>query len=426
MSAPNAKGDENAGSMRLLKTNHFRMKTEKGHLTYCTNIHGGEAWHEHFNQLRTHLPHVKRLVASDTSMGLGLRLSDQASRTLADERQFNDFQSWLAEQDAYVFTMNGFPFGDFHNQVVKAQVHAPDWATPERFDYTIRLFDLLARLLPAGMDGGISTSPLSYRHWHNGSPRDWAAMRLAATTRIVEVAAHLVRIGDEQGKLLHLDIEPEPDGVLETGPEFIAWYQQELVPLGITVLSERFNCSASEAEGLLKTHIRLCYDVCHFALGYEDHGAVIDELNKQGIQIGKFQISAAIAAKLPADRAVREAIAEAFMGFNEPIYLHQVIARRKDGSLVRFLDLPDAKPSVFDEDVVEWRSHFHVPIFSENLGLLKSTQSDIKHVLDIHREAMLTSHLEAETYTWGVLPGHLQLPIAESIGRELNWIKEQL
>ncbi len=402
------------------------MKTAQGHLTYCTNIHGGEAWNEHFDQLKAHVPAVKRLVAPDTAMGLGLRLSDRASRTLGDGKRFDDFRSWLAEQDAYVFTMNGFPFGDFHSQVVKAQVHAPDWTTSERLDYTIRLFDLLARLLPMGMDGGISTSPLSYRHWHQASPRDWAAMRLLATNRIVDVAAHLVRIADEQGKELHLDIEPEPDGVLETGAEFIAWYEQELVPLGMIALSERFGCSASEAESMLKTHIRLCYDVCHFALGYEDHRAVVDALGQQGIRIGKFQVSAAIGARLPADRAAREAIAEAFMAFNEPIYLHQVIARRKDGSLVRFLDLPDAAPSVFDQDAVEWRSHFHVPIFAENLGLLESTQSDIKRILAIHRESMLTNHVEAETYTWGVLPGHLQLPIAESIGRELNWIKQQL
>jgi len=59
-----------------------------------------------------------------------------------------------------------FPYGGFHDVVVKDQVHAPDWTTDDRVQYSIRMFKLLAKLLPADMqEGGISTSPLSYRFW---------------------------------------------------------------------------------------------------------------------------------------------------------------------------------------------------------------------------------------------------------------------
>lgn len=402
------------------------MLTEYGHLTYCTNIHGGEAWAAHFALLQRHFPEIKRQVSPGRPIGLGLRLSDLASKELLQDSQLDAFQRWLAAQDAYVFTMNGFPFGDFHDEVVKENVHAPDWTTLERRDYTNRLFDILARLLPEGMEGGISTSPLGYRHHYLHSPEAWAAMRERSTRQLVEVALHLIAIEDEQGKVLHLDIEPEPDGVLENGPEFIDWYLNELLPLGASILSERLGMEATAAEQALKKHIRLCYDVCHFALGYENHAAVVAQLADLGIEIGKLQISAAIKATLAADPAARQAVGTAFMAFDESVYLHQVVARQQNGTLVRHKDLPDAQGALLDPDTAEWRAHFHVPVFLEDLGALQSTQADIVEVLALQRAGKLTPHLEVETYTWGVLPQHLQLPIADSISRELNWVAGQL
>ena len=402
------------------------MVTDYGHLTYCTNIHGGEKWEDHFKLLREHFPQMKGAVSPHRPMGLGLRLADRASKALLDRRKLDELKDWLAREGAYVFTMNGFPFGDFHEEVVKAGVHAPDWTTPERLAYTIRLFDILAQLLPAGMDGGVSTSPLAYRHAYNDTESKWKAMRERATQQIAEVALYLTRLHHEQGCVLHLDIEPEPDGVLETGEEFIGWYVEELVPAGVRLLQHALGVTTAEAEAAIKRHIRLCYDICHFALGYENHRNVVDALAQHGLLVGKFQVSAALKAAMPSDRTARSAVGDAFMAFNEPTYLHQVIAKQADGRVRRFRDLPDAQAALFDAQTTEWRSHFHIPIFLEDLGTLQSTQSDIVDVLDIHRGGPLTQHLEVETYTWGVLPQQLQLPIAESISRELRWVIDQL
>lgn len=402
------------------------MITRYGHLTYCTNIHGGEQWEDHFQLLKMHFPKVKQAVSPHDAMGLGLRLSNLASRALLDSSKLDEFKAWLDHENAYVFTMNGFPFGDFHEDVVKAHVHAPDWTTDERLQYTKRLFDILLQLLPENIDGGISTSPLAYRHWYNESENKWQTMRARATAQVADVALYLVQVYRKYGKVLHLDIEPEPDGVLETGDEFISWYEDELVPVAVKIFAATLGMTATEAEEALKRHIQLCYDVCHFALGYEDHHAVVEALAQRGIQIGKFQISAALKAAMPSDTAARQAVGDAFMAFDEPTYLHQVIAQQKDGQLRRFNDLPDAQSALFDEQTIAWRSHFHIPIFLEDLGTLQSTQSDILDVLALHKSKLLTGHLEAETYTWGVLPERLQLPIAESISRELNWVIDQL
>jgi hypothetical protein len=379
------------------------MKTPHGHLTYCTNIHAGEKWHDHFSILQENIPTIKKALSPDEPFGIGLRLANEASLELQN-KNLDDFKKWLKENDCYVFTMNGFPYGGFHRTKVKDHVHSPDWTTQDRLNYTLRLFHILSALLPEGQEGGISTSPLTYRHWH----KEHKEVFETATANIIRVAEELIKIKNKTGQILHLDIEPEPDGLLESGPEFIEWYNKYLIPAGVPGLQE---------------HIRLCYDVCHFAVGYEDHQAVVNELERQGIKVGKIQISSALKASMPDDKSKREAVKNSLSVFNESTYLHQVVALKKDGSFKRYPDLPEALQEVHDSTVKEWRSHFHVPLFVERYGVLESTQPDIGEVLSIQQRKPFTAHLEVETYTWEVLPEQLKLPIADSIIREMEWVR---
>src|SRR5690606_41423272 len=129
------------------------------------------------------------------------------------------------------------------------------------------------------------------------------------------------------------------------------------------------------------------------------HQLIIEELQKEGIKIGKFQISAALKAKMPANINERERFVEAFSAFNEPTYLHQVIAKTVDNTLLRYLDLPAALDDVGNSTVEEWRAHFHVPLFLENFGYLQSTQNEIEEVMKIQQRENLTRQLEVKTYT---------------------------
>lgn len=398
------------------------MNTAHGHLTYCSNIHVGETWSDHLLQLKEFIPVIKKTASPHRPFGIGLRLSHIASIELETEKNLNAFKQWLKEEDCYVFTMNGFPYGGFHNTIVKDQVHTPDWTTTERVEYTIRLAHLLAALLPEEMDGGISTSPLSYRFWHKDIGKEEILKK--ATLNALKVVAKMIDIKKATGKLLHLDIEPEPDGLLENGDEFFAWYNDFLLPLGITSLGERFQFIPPEAIAAVKEHVQLCYDVCHFAVGYENHASVLRQAKAAGIKIGKIQISAALKAVL--EEGKREAIIQTFQQFNEPTYLHQVIARKNEGPPEHFRDLPQALEKANDLNIVEWRAHFHVPLFVEDYGVLQSTQQDISTVLAIQQETPFTNHLEIETYTWDVLPQELKLPLSESIIRELQWVKNTL
>src|SRR3954465_14681554 len=123
------------------------MLTAMGHLSYCSNIHAGENWNEHFDKLKAHIPGIKEKLSPHQSFGIGLRLSNVASLELRKESQLAAFQEWLTENDCYVYTLNGFPYGSFHHVSVKDQVHAPDWTSADRVQYTIRLAQILAALL---------------------------------------------------------------------------------------------------------------------------------------------------------------------------------------------------------------------------------------------------------------------------------------
>jgi hypothetical protein len=396
------------------------MRTSHGFLTYCTNIHAGESWSDHFAALQQNIPGIKKRISADQSFGIGLRLSHQASLQFLENGALNDFKAWLKQEDCYVFTMNGFPYGGFHRTKVKDQVHAPDWTTAERVSYTIRLFNILAELLPDEMEGGISTSPLSYKYWHSAGQQQGVFEK--ATENVLLVIEHLIQIKKKTGKLLHLDIEPEPDGLLESGPEFIDWYERYLLPMGEAYLLKAFGYTAAQSSQAIKEHMQLCYDVCHFAVGYEEHATVIRQLREKKIKVGKIQISAALKAAMPDEQTKREQVIQAFRQFDESTYLHQVVARQVDGGLKRYPDLPEALNDAGNASTKEWRSHFHVPLFVQDYGLLKSTQEDIRKVLSIQSRQPFTNHLEVETYTWEVLPDALKVPLSESIIREMEWV----
>lgn len=400
------------------------MQTLYGHLTYCTNIHAGETWVEHFDNLKRHIPNIKKKTSPGKSFGIGLRLANSASFELRKEQNLEIFRKWLDENDAYVFTMNGFPYGGFHHTKVKDMVHQPDWTKPDRVSYTIRLAQILAALLPEGMEGGISTSPLTYKFWHQDDQLE--NVFEAATLNLLQVVDQLVQIKKITGKLIHIDIEPEPDGLLGNGPEFIEWYTNWLMPLGIIYLGERFGFDNDTAASVIKDHIQLCYDICHFAVGYEDHESVIRQLKSLGIKTGKIQISAALKAGIPADAGGRQAVMEAFKQFDEPVYLHQVAAKQADGQIKRYADMPAALADIHHAASTEWRAHYHVPIFVQRYGLLQSTREDIEKTLRLHQQEPFTNHLEIETYTWEVLPDEIKAPLDESIIREMQWVIELL
>jgi sugar phosphate isomerase/epimerase len=388
-------------------------------LTYCTNIHPANGWRAVLASLEQYAPALKARFAPARPFGIGLRLSGQESAEILQGDLLDEFRAFLEERGLYVFTLNGFPHGPFHRQAVKDAVHAPDWRSEERVEYTLRLVQVLARLLPERTDGGISTSPLSYKPWiGTGDTITWQHL----TRQVVRVALALARAREEYGRLIHLDIEPEPDGLLENSAELARFYTDWLLPIGGRMLAEQLQIAVEDAQERLLEHIRVCWDTCHVALAYEDPAEVLRRYTEIGIKVGKIQVSSALKVLLPGASAERAPLASALQPFAESTYLHQVIQQNADGTLHQYPDLPDALPSIGDARAKQWRIHFHVPIFVERYGLFGSTQGDIENLFALLRKQPFCRQLEIETYTWEVLPPDLKQDLLESIAREYEWV----
>ncbi|MDO1499459.1 metabolite traffic protein EboE [Euzebyella saccharophila] len=393
--------------------------TENFQLTYCTNVHPGSDWATTFQTLEEYVPVIKKQVTGTSDFGLGLRLSNKASEELGTAKRLQEFKKWLDDNGVYVFTMNGFPYGNFHNERVKDDVHTPDWTTKERLEYTKRLFDQLLVLLPEGMNGGISTSPISYKYWHKGE----AATKLAfekGTEHLLQVILHLQGLEEKTGVYMHLDLEPEPDGLLENSDEVLSYFKEYLIPMGVSFLMDELEISEREAKALIHRYITVCYDICHFSLAFEEPEDTFAKFRNAGIQIGKIQVSAAL--KIISNKENNNPVWEALSQFDEPVYLHQV-TEFKDGKVTTYSDLPEVLK--VKNPFEELRAHFHVPIFLEQFGELYSTQDHILKVIEFIRQNPVSEHLEIETYTWDVLPQALKRDLTESVVRELNWFKDK-
>lgn len=393
---------------------------ENGHLTYCTNIHAGETWAEIFDGIRRHLPEIKSEFSPDAPLGLGLRLSAVAGETLCDPDIFAEFEAFLKDGDFYIFTLNGFPYGTFHGQPVKEGAYRPDWSDPARLSYTDTLADHLAKWLPEGMEGSISTVPGTYKSWVAGD--DGPEILSKITDNIIRHVAHLVEIQAKTGKTINLALEPEPCCLIETIEETIAFFNDHLFSdRAVALLAQLSGQSHAEAAAALRVHIGVCYDVCHAAVEFENARASLDALQGANIKISKLQLSSAL--RIP---AVNSATSAQLASMNEPIYMHQVV-ENKNGNITRFSDLPDALATIDNAQGAEWRIHFHVPIFLEEMQDLGTTQQFLKDVLAIHSAAPVTKQLEVETYTWDILPDNYRTSgLSAAIARELSWVRDQL
>lgn len=391
------------------------------HLSYCTNIHPGESWPEVERALQNHLPRIKQAVSPDREMGVGLRLSALAACQLDENRDLLDaFKNWLQKQQCYVYTLNGFPYGAFHGQTVKENVYRPDWAESARLDYSMQLARVLAALLPQGQHGSISTVPVGFKPDFAGPER-----LQAAVGDILCLAAYAAVLERDSGKLIQLALEPEPGCFLETTRDAADFFRQHVFSEeAVARLRKHLPAKLKHQADitLLKRHLGICLDTCHAAVMFERPLAMLQTLNAAGIPVHKIQLTAAlrVAQMTP---ALRQRLTQ----FADTVYLHQTSVQAGTGSpgTKFYLDLEPALEAAADG--AELRSHFHVPVFAETLGGLRTTQPELIELLEALKAVPSCPHLEVETYTFEVLPPELKQDSVDAhIIRELNWVRERL
>lgn len=396
----------------------MKLESSQSHLTYCMNVHPGETWEDNFSAIKTYALQVRDGVSRGAPFGLGLRLSYNAARELYCEEKMREFKEFLGLNNLYVFTINGFPYGDFHGKPVKQDVYKPDWRTEERLEYTTILIDILSELLPEGMTGSISTLPCSYNGWVKTESE-----RVSMLKGLVSCAEHCAIRKEKTGREIHLGLEMEPDCFLETTGEAIEYIQEKVLGIGSEMMAQKTGWSLSRVDDVMQRHIGVCFDTCHLAIQFERLEASIKRLNESGVRISKVQISSALKA------SVTKASLEQLARYNDPVYLHQVKARKVDGMMVSWPDLPEFLSDGLQVagEGAECRVHCHVPLYFTGSAGVGSTSAELTRSLFQRMNRYGVEHFEIETYTFGVLPTELQSRgVVLSVIDEYRWIMERM
>ena len=395
-----------------------------GHLTYSTLVHPGDTWEQLFESLQAYLPRVKARVSPKQPFGVCLRLSARTAQTLMDApRERERLKKFLGDNDMYVYTANAFPFGDFKSGPVKEQVYEPDWRTAARTQYTKNVASILAEVAPTGTAPSIQTAPLGFK------PNVKSAQDVASfTDHVLQVTAHMIELEAKTGRSVTLALEPEPMCFLETTEEAVRYFTDHLYTgASAEALGRTARLPVSEAIAALRRHVGVVFDICHQAIEFEDIPKSLQSLVDAGVPILKLQEAAAIHIPTVDQKAV-----DALTRFAKTVYLTQTV-QRNDGKLTRFLNLEDAftdwnaRAKNEPAGAREWRVHFHVPVFLDDLGAFRTTRFAIEEALAFHKRTPLSRQLEIETYTWDVLPDHLKTgDIVDYVCQEIDWVKGRL
>jgi hypothetical protein len=397
----------------------MRLANGLGHLTYSTLVHAGDTWEEMWASLTTYVPKVKARVAPDEPFGVSLRLSARSAATLVEDGSEREkLRHFLARNDMYLYTVNAFPYGPFKGTRVKEQVYEPDWRSEERTQYTINVAEVLADLATDGIAPSIQSAPLGFKPRVSG-----ADVVSSYTEHVLRVTAHLMELEQRTGTTVTLALEPEPCCFLETTEETVAYFGEHLYSgRGAERLAQLAGVPISDAHGALRRHLGVVFDTCHQAIEYEDIAASLEKFVEAGIPILKLQEAAALHVPEVSQEAV-----DVLTRYAETVYLTQTFEMR-NGSLTRYLNLEDALAAwQSDPGPREWRVHFHVPVFLDDLGPFRTTRFAIEDALKFHKAHPLSGQLEIETYTWDVLPPELKTgDIVDYVSRELEWVRGQL
>jgi len=377
---------------------------------YCGNVHPAVSVDQLIENLQQHTVAVKRLLGTNQPLPFGIWTSATALEQLQSSQSLQRLKDTLTQNQLIPFTVNGFPYGDFHQSVVKRSVYSPNWTSPKRLEYTLQLADLHHELLPPGAVSTISTLPLGWPadDWtKKGSMPDEYYERCAEN--LAACATELDQRFQQTGRRHLICIEPEPGCVLDCCGDIVQFFERFLFPID---------------QSLIQNHIGVCHDVCHSAVIFESQREAISAYSDAGIQVGKVQVSSAV--EVDFDKLDTEGKMEArkqLNNFTEPKYLHQTSVQHKDGHRDFFFDLPNALAADIDTGV--WRVHFHVPIFYNGSDVIGTTQHCIGECLDaIDKHEVAVNHFEVETYAWPVLPkGIFSGSLNEGIAKEIRWIE---
>lgn len=377
--------------------NTMRLRHPDGtvvHVAYCTDMHAAATVDGGIGQLSRYAEPVRERLGLDR-LGLGLWLAADVIEVLCENPvALRRLRTELATRGLDVVTLNAFPYGTFHQPVVKKAMYLPDWTDPRRLAYTLSCARVLTELLPDNaVWGSVSTVPLAWR-------TPWTpAKSTAAHHALDSLADGLAELHWATGRRIRVGLEPEPGCVIETTDQAIA-----------------------ELSTVDNEWIGVCLDACHLAVAFEHPATAVDRLAAAYVPIVKTQASCALHADDPV------AAMATLAGYAEPRYLHQTRAFA-NGHRLDADDLPDALAGGLPADH-PWRVHFHVPPHAQPAPPLRTTATVLTDTFAalFGPGGAKTDVVEVATYTWSVVPGSptVQTDLIAGIAGELAWTRDRL
>ncbi len=395
---------------------------------YCTNVHSGTdlaAIGENLSRYACSVRQQLQQTGHGKRLGVGLWIPNRAAEQLVGGQR-DAFREFLSGNRLVPYTINGFPYANFHGDSVKQRVYLPTWAEPSRLQYTRQLAEILADLLDDDHpNGSISTLPLGWpgnpfaEQGGGDSSPEIERNRLIESSgkQLRQLADFLRQLHQRTGKHIVVAIEPEPGCVLDSIDDMVTFFQTQL------------------PEQHHRRYLTACHDICHSAVMNEPQRQVVRRYAAAGIAIGKVQVSNAIVADWLTIAPEQRAAALRQLGeFAEDRYLHQTGQIAKDGGYELAEDLPQLIQQASASELANaerWVVHFHVPIFLERFGLLSTSRDAVVECLaaiaDPDIDVDFSGHLEVETYAWTVLPPEMrQHGLAADIAAEMRWLIDQL
>lgn len=385
---------------------------------YCCNVHPGTTLQQVKQNLEKHSVEVKRICSPNDFLPVGLWLSKSTVDDLSgSDKAVLEFRDWLDQRGLIPFTINGFPYGDFHQEVVKTEVYRPTWADPSRLNYTIQLARIQRLLAGKQEFQSISTLPLGWPGENGSALTDQQPEFLkACAANLKSLAQTLAEQQQEFGVQTMVCIEPEPGCVIDTAQDIADFFGRYLLD------------GSEEENKILLRHIGVCHDICHSAVMFEDQDLAVQTYDSVGAKIGKVQVSSALSVAFAGGGHQQDmSKIEQLKTFSEPKYLHQTKVQRSNGEYVFHEDLGHALSSFSGESPENWRVHFHVPLFLERIGLLETTQHEITKLMrSLSDRDHAVAHFEIETYAWNVLPDRESIAtdsLAGGIAKEIEWFR---
>jgi len=387
-------------------------------LSYSTNVHPAETVEDLHAILEKHVAPVSRGAFGEGEACVNLRLGMKqanalvahgalpSTSTLSDavlaappSPECAQLLEKLKALRLRVISINAFPIRDFHAPRVKEQVYSPPWTDGGRSLFSLKIAKVFSHMLGDAKEGAISVPSGTFKGYV-----DSEEVRAQCAHFLTECARELLRLERLTGKTVRLGLEPEPFTTGEALDEFLGYYKQILADARAKYPSQ-LGINGNQAEDIARKFITINLDLCHQAVEFEDPLEDLRKLKAAGIAVTGLHLSAALQLPEPAKNATAF---KQLQALDEPRYLHQIVAKLRDGTLVRFEDLPDlGNPRRMGartlNDFAEVRCHFHVPLFADWPGALSSTRDTVGPAARFAAKEGLTDHFVVETYTWGVL-----------------------